>query len=82
MYGEIVLNRLFDNTYGCYLPAFLCIQLNDRIDFQNFESHSDEVKGTFTHEYCHFYKIYLPHMVISAFYVTFRIFYIKLITRR
>ena len=40
--------------YGCYLPAFLCIQLNDSIDFQNFESHSDEVKGTFIHEYCHF----------------------------
>ena len=48
------MNRLFDNTYGCYLPAFLFIQLNDRIDFQNFESHSDEVKGTFIHEYCHF----------------------------
>ena len=46
--------RLFNNTSGYYLPAFLCIQLNDKIDTQNFENHTDEVKGTFIHEYCHF----------------------------
>lgn len=48
------MNRLFNNTSGYYFPAFLCIQLNDRIDTQNFESQSDEEKGTFIHEYCHF----------------------------
>ena len=48
------MERLFDNLDGSYLPAFLYIQLNESIDFQNFESHADEVKGTFIHEYCHF----------------------------
>lgn len=48
------MERLFDNIYGSYLPAFLYIQLNENIDFQNFENHPDEVKGTFMHEYCHF----------------------------
>lgn len=48
------MERLFDNSDGSYLPAFLYIQLNENIDFQNFENHSDEVKGTFIHEYCHF----------------------------
>lgn len=48
------MERLFDNIYGSYLPAFLYIQFNENIDFQNFENHPDEVKGTFMHEYCHF----------------------------
>lgn len=48
------MDRLFNNVSGYYLPAFLYIWLNDSIDFQNFENHSDEVKGTFIHEYCHF----------------------------
>ena len=36
------------------MPACLCNQLNHKIDTQNFENHTDEVKGTFIHEYCHF----------------------------
>ena len=48
------MERLFDNSDGSYLPAFLYIQLNENIDFQNFENQPDEVKGTFMHEYCHF----------------------------
>lgn len=48
------MEKLFNNLDGYYLPAFLYIQLNDSIDFQDFENHPDEVKGTFMHEYCHF----------------------------
>lgn len=48
------MEGLFDNLDGYYMPAFLYIQLNENIDFQNFENHPDEVKGTFIHEYCHF----------------------------
>ena len=47
------MERLFDNLDGSYLPAFLYIQLNENIDFQNFENHSDEVKGTFIHPVHH-----------------------------
>lgn len=44
------MERLFDNLDGYYMPAFLYIQLNENIDFLNFENHPDEVKGTFIHE--------------------------------
>lgn len=47
------MRKLFDES-GSYLPAFLYIELDQSIDFQNFENHPDEVKGTFIHEYCHF----------------------------
>lgn len=48
------MRKLFDYESGSYLPAFLYIELDQSIDFQNFENHPDEVKGTFIHEYCHF----------------------------
>lgn len=47
------MRKLFDES-GSYLPAFLYIELDQSIDFQNFENHPDEIKGTFIHEYCHF----------------------------
>ena len=34
--------------------AFALIEIEDIIDFQNFENNHDELKGTFIHEYCHY----------------------------
>lgn len=46
--------KLFDSSYGSYIPAFALIEIEDIIDFQNFENNHDELKGTFIHEYCHY----------------------------
>lgn len=46
--------RIFNKQYGYYLPAFLYISIDEDIDFNNFEDNSNEVKGTFIHEYCHY----------------------------
>ena len=46
--------QLFDYLLGYYLPAFMYIDIDNPIDFQEFENHSDEIKGTFMHEYCHY----------------------------
>lgn len=46
--------QLFDYLLGYYLPAFMYIDIENPIDFQEFENHSDEIKGTFMHEYCHY----------------------------
>ncbi len=46
--------KLFNNTDGLYVLGAFFIQLDENIDFQDFEKHSAEVKGTFIHEYCHF----------------------------
>ena len=48
------MKKLFNNDSGSYLPAFFYIELDCNIDFQDFENHPDEEKGTFIHEYCHF----------------------------
>ena len=42
--------KLFDSSYGSYIPAFALIEIEDIIDFQNFENNHDELKGTFTQE--------------------------------
>ena len=46
--------KLFDSSYGSYIPAFALIEIEDIIDFQNFENNHDELKGTFIHGYCHY----------------------------
>lgn len=46
--------KLFDSSYGSYIPAFALIEIEDITDFQNFENNHDELKGTFIHEYCHY----------------------------
>lgn len=48
------MRKLFDYESGSFLPAFLYIELDQSIDFQDFENNPDELKGTFIHEYCHF----------------------------
>lgn len=48
------VSKLFDFSYGSYMPAFALIQIEDNIDFQNFEDNHEELKGTFIHEYCHY----------------------------
>ena len=46
--------KLFEDLSGYYLPSFFYIYTEDSIDFQNFESNTAEIKGTFIHEYCHY----------------------------
>ena len=46
--------RMFNKQYGYFLPAFLYINIDEDIDFNNFKGCPDEVKGTFIHEYCHY----------------------------
>lgn len=48
------MKKLLDYESGSYVPAFLYIEIDQSIDFQNFENHPDGIKGTFAHEYCHF----------------------------